>query len=69
MKHRATPLEMRVSISHKGVAYLGSYYIEDGMIMLSYGSRERVKPLDGKTPISLARMMLREMVGSNPEKR
>jgi hypothetical protein len=69
MKHRATPLEMRVSIRHKGVAYLGSYYIEDGMIMLSYGSRESEAPLDGRTPTALARMMLREMVGSNPEKR
>jgi hypothetical protein len=69
MKHRATPLEMRVSIRHKGVAYLGSYYIEDGMIMLSYGSRESVKPLDGRVPTSLARAILREMVGANPEKR
>ena len=69
MKHRATPLEMRVSIRHNGVPYVGAYYIEDGMIMLSYGSRESVKPLDGKTPTSLARMMLREMVGANPEKR
>ena len=69
MKHRATPLEMRVSVKHNGVAYLGAYYIEDGMLIMSYGSRESAKPLDGKTPASLARMMLREMIGANREKR
>jgi hypothetical protein len=60
---------MRVSIRHNGVVYLGSYYVEDGMLMLSHGSRESVAPLDGRTPASLARAILRELVTGKQERR
>ena len=67
MKYRVTPPETRISIDHKNKVYQGGYFLERGMITVSYGTLQSVAQLGPIPPAMLARMMLRELV-ANPKK-
>jgi hypothetical protein len=64
------PAEARVAIEHRGKVYQGSYIVGRRMITVSYGDRQIVAEIGPHaSPATLARMILREMVGGvAPEK-
>jgi hypothetical protein len=55
-----------VVIEHKGKVFQASFYVERGMITVSYGACKLAMQLDRIPAAMLARMMLREMVATNP---
>jgi hypothetical protein len=66
MKYRATPPETRISIDHKNKVYQATYFVEKGMVTVSYGTLKAVTQLGRMPPATLAKMMLRELV-ANPK--
>jgi hypothetical protein len=67
MNHRVTHPETRISIEHKNKVYQARYFVEKGMVTVSYGTHKSVTRLGPMPPAMLAKMMLRELV-ANPKK-
>ena len=66
VKYRQSPPETAVMIDHKGKVFQGSYYTVGDVITVSYDKRQIAAPLGKMPPVTLARMMLREMVAGRP---
>ena len=66
MKYRQAPSETLVMIDHQGKVYQGSYHIGRNTMTVSYGRRQMVTSLGKMPPVTMARMILREMVAGKP---
>ena len=58
-----------VIIEHLGKIYQGSFYVERGLITVSYGAQKNVTQMGEMLPITCAKMILREIVGGKSERR
>jgi hypothetical protein len=56
----------KVQVARDGRPYTGTYIVEGETITVEYAGENKVAPLGGVEPTSLARMMLGEMVAARP---
>jgi hypothetical protein len=61
------PPSSPVQIDLDGKSYVGGYFVERGMITVSYGLRQTTTQLGGSTAAGLARILLSELVRGNPD--
>ena len=57
-----------VQIAFRGKIYSGRYAIEGNTITVFYGTRNAPTQLGGSPALSLAKLLLREMVEADPRK-
>jgi hypothetical protein len=65
------PQPRAVKLEHAGKNYIGFYTIQEGMITVKYGGRQKATQLGGSasSPDSLARIMLGEMIAESQAKK
>jgi hypothetical protein len=63
-----SPPTSPIQIAFGGKIYSGRYAIEGSTIILFYGTRKASTQLGGSPAISLAKILLREIVEADPKK-
>jgi hypothetical protein len=61
-RRKRVPLPTSVSIEIARKIYHGFYYVEQGAVMVAFGSRRKASPIGRFDPPLLARVLLLELV-------